>query len=202
MNSKILIVSTACLALTGCFGGNTSPQSRFYGLTTPYVASQTRGPATITNIAIDTVSVPQLVARPQMVVRHNDSTEITLAEFDRWIENLDAALPVVISENMNMYAKNISARPSRIGTRKAAKYNVSVEFVRFDTVENGDITMAAWWLITNDRGDVIAQKKNTFTAPTPHDASGAPDYDAIVATQSKLIAKLSYKIADTISGLK
>ena len=23
-------------------------------------------------------------------------------------------------------------------------------------------------------GDVIAQKKNTFTAPTPHDASGAP----------------------------
>lgn len=200
MRKNILIVSAVGLALTGCFGSHTSPQSRFYALYTPSVV-QTRGPATTTNIAIESVTVPQSVARPQMVVRQNDSTAVTVAEFDRWIEGLDNALPVVISENMNAYAKNINARPARIGTRKAAKYTVSVEFVRFDTVANGDITLAAWWMITNERGDVLVQKKNTLTTKTPM-TSGAPNYNAIVAEQSHLVARLSYKIADTIATLK
>lgn len=200
MRKNILIVSAVGLALTGCFGGHTSPQSRFYALYAPSV-TQTRGPATTTNIAIESVTVPQSVARPQMVVRQNDSTAVTVAEFDRWIEGLDNALPVVISENMNAYAKNISARPARIGTRRAAKYTVSVEFVRFDTIADGDITLAAWWMIADKHGDVLVQKKNTFTAKTPM-KSNAPDYDAIVAEQSHLVARLSYKIADTIAGLK
>lgn len=200
MRKNILIVSAVGLALTGCFGGHTSPQSRFYALYAPSV-TQTRGPATTTNIAIESVTVPQSVARPQMVVRQNDSTAVTVAEFDRWIEGLDNALPVVISENMNAYAKNISARPARIGTRRAAKYTVSVEFVRFDTVADGDITLAAWWMIADEHGDVLVQKKNTFTAKTPME-SNTPDYDAIVAEQSHLVARLSYKIADTIAGLK
>lgn len=200
MRKNILIVSAVGLALTGCFGGHTSPRSRFYALYAPSV-TQTRGPATTTNIAIESVTVPQSVARPQMVVRQNDSTAVTVAEFDRWIEGLDNALPVVISENMNAYAKNISARPARIGTRRAAKYTVSVEFVRFDTVADGDITLAAWWMIADEHGDVLVQKKNTFTAKTPM-KSNAPDYDAIVAEQSHLVARLSYKIAATIAGLK
>ena len=200
MHKNILIVSAVGLALTGCFGGHTSPQSRFYALYAPSV-TQTRGPATTTNIAIESVTVPPSVARPQMVVRQNESTAVTVAEFDRWIEGLDNALPVVISENMNAYAKNISARPARIGTRRVAKYTVSVEFVRFDTVADGDITLAAWWMIADEHGDVLVQKKNTFTAKTPM-KSKAPDYDAIVAEQSHLVARLSYKIADTIAGLK
>lgn len=200
MRKNVLILSVLGLALMGCFGGHTSPQSRFYGLYAPTV-TQTRGPVAQTNVVIESVTVPQSVARPQMVVRQNDSTEITVAEFDRWIEGLDNALPVVISENMNAYAKNINARPARIGTRKAAKYTVSVEFVRFDTVANGDITLAAWWMITNERGDVLVQKKNTLTAKTPM-TSGAPNYNAIVAEQSHLVARLSYKIADTIATLK
>ncbi len=200
MHKNILIVSAVGLALTGCFGGHTSPQSRFYALYAPSV-TQTRGPATTTNIAIESVTVPPSVARPQMVVRQNESTAVTVAEFDRWIEGLDNALPVVISENMNAYAKNISARPARIGTRRAAKYTVSVEFVRFDTVADGDITLAAWWMIADEHGDVLVQKKNTFTAKTPM-KSNTPDYDAIVAEQSHLVARLSYKIADTIAGLK
>lgn len=201
MHSKIIATSAACLILAGCFGGHTSPKSRFYGLYTPAIENQTRGPANVTNIVIDSVTVPQSVSRPQMVMRQPDSTEFTVAEFDRWIEGLDNALPVTISENMNAYAKNISARPARVGVRKAAKYNVAVEFVRFDTVADGDITLAAWWMITDNHGDVIVQKKNTFSAPTPM-KSGAPDFDEIVATQSKLVAKLSYRIADTIAELK
>ena len=200
MRKNILIISVIGLALAGCFGGHTSPKSRFYGLYAPSV-TQTRGPVKPTNVVIESVTVPQSVARPQMVVRQPDSTEITVAEFDRWIEGLDNALPVIISENMNAYAKNISARPSHIGTRRAAKYTVSIEFVRFDTISNGDIVLAAWWMVTDEHGDVLVQKKNTFTTETPM-KSATPDYDEIVAAQSRLVAKLSYRIADAIAELK
>ena len=116
-------------------------------------------------------------------------------------------MPVIfrwmISENMNMYAKNISARPTKNSVEaRNAKYILSVDFVRFETEINGKITISAWWTLTNNRGDIVAQKKMTQTADTPELDASYPNYDAIVATQSKLLARLSYKIADVISELK
>ena len=128
---------------------------------------------------------------------------MTVSEFDRWVEGLNSALPVVISENMNSYARNINARPKRFAANDTnAKYIISIDFVRFETEIDGQITIAAWWTVANNHGDILAQKKTTLTANTPDTEYGEPNYDAIVAEQSKLIAKLSYKIADLISDLK
>ncbi len=202
MRNKILITIFACMALAGCMPHSASQPARFYGLYSPNV-SQTRGPATTTNVAIDYASVPQSVDRPQIVIRQSGSTVLNVAEFDRWIEELNTALPVIMSENMNAYARNIAARPGHGGIKRNAKYIVSVDFVRFETESDGKITVSAWWTISDSRGDALVQKKNTFTAATPENiASNRPDYDAIVDTYSKLIAKLSYKIADTLSELK
>ena len=74
--------------------------------------------------------------------------------------------------------------------------------MRFETEIDGQITIAAWWTVANNRGDILAQKKTTLTANTPDNEYGEPNYDAIVSEQSKLIARLSYKIADLISDLK
>ena len=202
MNIKNIFLVVAICALTACSFNNKSAPSRFYTLTTP-VVNQVRGPAKSTNVAIENVSVPQSVDRPQIVVKHADSNMVTVSEFDRWVEGLTAALPVAVSENMNMYARNINARPKRFAADNTnTKYIVSVDFVRFETEIDGQITIAAWWTITNNRGDILAQKKTTFTANTPDTEHGEPNYDAIVAEQSKLIARLSYKIADVISDLK
>lgn len=188
--------------LTACSFNSKSAPSRFYTLTTPSV-SQVRGPIKSTNVAIENVSVPQSVDRPQIIVKHADSNMVTVSEFDRWVEGLTAALPVIISENINMYAKNINAKPKRFAAESAnTKYIISVDFVRFETEIDGQITIAAWWTVANNRGEVLAQKKTTLTADTPDAEYGEPNYDAIVAEQSKLIARLSYKIADVISDLK
>ena len=200
MYNTILLLATLCLA--ACGFGRTSEPSRFYALSTPEV-QQVRGPAKSVNIAVENVSVPQSVDRPQIVVKQSDSNMLIVSEFDRWIEELSSALPVVMSEDINMYAKNINARPKRFAAlSENVKYVVAVDFVRFDTEQDGKITLSAWWTVSNNHGDVLVQKKTTQTADTPDAQSGRPDYDAIVSTQSKLIAKLSYKIADVISELK
>ncbi|MBO7656517.1 MAG: membrane integrity-associated transporter subunit PqiC [Alphaproteobacteria bacterium] len=200
MKVKNLFLAIVIPALTACSFNRESAPSRFYTLTTPSV-QQVRGPSKITNVSIENVSVPQSVDRPQIVVKQSDSNMVTVSEFDRWVEGLNSALPVAISENMNMYARNISARAKRFGSDNT-KYIVSVDFVRFETEIDGKITIAAWWTVSNNRGDVLVQKKTTLTADTPDDKYGDPDYDAIVSEQSKLIARLSYKIADIISELK
>ena len=197
---KKLTVFIMALALTACTFGRGSEPARFYALSSPDVV-QTRGPKKSVNIAIENVSVPQSVDRPQLVIKHPNSNMLTVSEFDRWIEGLPNALPVVISENMNMYAKNINARPGR-NAALVSDYRVTIDFVRFDTEMDNQITISAWWTITNNRGDIVATKKTTQTAITPGGDTDNPDYDAIVATQSKLIAKMSYKIADVISELK
>jgi len=190
------------LLLSACGFNNTSEPSRFYALSTPSV-NQISGPQKRTNVGIENVSVPQSVDRPQIVVKQHDSNMVMVSEFNRWIEGLSTALPVAISENMNMYAKNISARPIRSSADVSnAKYLVSIDFVRFDTEANDKITISAWWTVSNNHGDVLMQKKTTQTTETPDEKSGQPDYDAIVSAQSKLIAKISYKIADVISDLK
>ena len=202
MKARIITAIFACVLLCGCGLNRTSEPSRFYALGTPTV-QQVRGPAKTTNVIVENVSVPQSVDRPQIVVKQSDSNMLIVSEFDRWIEELSNALPVVISENINMYAKNINARPKRGYINSSnTKYIVSIDFVRFDAETDGKITVSAWWTVSNTHGDVLVQKKTTQTADTPEMESGRPNYDAIVSEQSKLIAKLSYKIADVITDLK
>ncbi len=200
MKNKSLIITTAVL-LSGCLGRPSVIPTHFYRLNIPSVSQQVRGPISQTNVAIESVTIPQSVARPQIVISQSKSTECYLAEFDRWIENLDSAIPVAISENMNSYAKNIAARPGR-DARRNAKYIVNIEIVRFETASDGDTTISAWWTITDTNGKTITQKRRTFQTQTPHKKSGTYDYDAIVATHSRLIADLSYKISDSISDIK
>lgn len=199
---KKIVLFLMAISLTACTFGRGSEPARFYAISTPDV-TQVRGPKSRLNVNIDNVSVPQSVDRPQLVIKHPNSNMLTVSEFDRWIEGLPNALPIAISENMNMYAKNINARPGRNTMATSNNnYNVSIDFVRFDTELDGMITISAWWTVTNNRGEVIAQKKTTKTAITPDGDTDAPDYDAIVRTQSRLVAELSYKIADVISELK
>ncbi|MBO7509495.1 MAG: membrane integrity-associated transporter subunit PqiC [Alphaproteobacteria bacterium] len=202
MDGKNIFLALSMTILAACGFGRESAPARFYALNTPAV-QQIRGPQKSVNVAIENVSVPQSVDRPQIVVKEKDSNIMNVSEFDRWIEGLNTALPVSISENINMYAKNINARPGRnAASIGVAKYIVSVDFVKFETELDGEITMAAWWTVSNNHGDVLVQKKTNLSAETPESDLGGPDYDAIVAAQSQLIAKLSYKIADVISGLK
>ena len=202
MNIKNIFLLIAISVLSACSFNRESAPSRFYTLTTPSV-QQVRGPTKSTNVSIENISVPQSVDRPQIVVKHSDSNMVTVSEFDRWVESLTSALPVTVSENMNLYARNINAKPKRFAADNTnTKYVVSIDFVRFETEIDGQITIAAWWTVANNRGDILAQKKTTLTADTPNTEYGEPNYDAIVSEQSKLIARLSYKIADLISDLK
>ncbi len=199
---KYICLIVATFALCACTLWRTSEPARFYTFTTPEV-SQIRGPAHVTTVAIENVTVPQAINRPQIVMKYKNSNMMMVSEFDRWIDEPANSLPVVISENMNMYAKNISARPTKNSVEaRNAKYILSVDFVKFETEINGKIAISAWWTLSNNRGDIVAQKKMTQTADTPELDAGYPNYDAIVAAQSKLLARLSYKIADVISDLK
>lgn len=199
---KYICLLIATFSLCACAFWRTTEPSRFYSLGTPEV-SQVRGPATLVTVAVENVTVPKSIDKPQMVIKYKNSNMMMVSEFDRWIDVPTNALPVIISENMNQYAKNISAKPAKNSTdTRNSKYILSVDFVRFETEMDGKITISAWWTITNNRGDIIARKKLTQTADTPALRATYPDYDAIVAAQSKLIAKMSYIIADVISDLK
>lgn len=188
------------ILLSACGFATTEP-SRFYALYTPST-TQITGPTKLVKIGIDDISVPQAVDRPQMVIKEHDSTLLRVSDFNRWIENLDKSLPIILSEDMNTYAKNISARPvSNANVARNMDYILSVDFIKFETEQNADITLSAWWTITNQHGDILVQKRNTFSAKTPSDIHGKPDYEQIVAVQSKLIANLAYKIVNVVSGL-
>ena len=163
MNVRNILFILSVIFLGACTLGSTSEPSRFYAINTPTV-QQVRGPEKSMNVVVKNVSVPQSVDRPQIVLKQSNSNMLIVSEFDRWIEELTSALPVVMSENMNMYAKHINARPERnAAITKNAKYIISVDFVRFDTEMDGDITLSAWWTISNNHGDILVQKKTTQT---------------------------------------
>jgi len=79
------------LSATGCLGS--SPASRFYTLSTiaPREGQGGAGSGGAGTVRVAPVTLPEGVDRPQLV-RRTGETSVSIDEFDRWVEPLDALL--------------------------------------------------------------------------------------------------------------
>lgn len=196
---QILIVLNLGLLLTVLFGCATSPPSRFYLLSSVDTTDPQIKPSAedrCLSIGIGPIRIPDYLDRPQIVTR-GTSSEIVLAEFDRWGEPIKDNLIRTLAKNLSVLlcTDTIAFFPWKGGI--PIDYRIEMEVLRLDGSLGGNVSLEAWWVIFNGNGKkMLFSKKSNIT-----EMVGGQDYRSLVAAKGRAIGHLSRDIAAAIKTL-
>ncbi|MDN7181006.1 PqiC family protein [Caballeronia sp. SEWSISQ10-4 2] len=175
------------VVLTLFAGCATSPASKFYTLSPVQVVEQSSGINPVM-IAIDPVTVPELVDRSQIVTTL-DANRVSIDEFARWAEPLKSQIPRVLAADLVQFIPGaiVSTYPQRVDDNA---YRISVDVQAFDSSTNGTVTLAVIWLVRSPkRGEKVSGRS------VVHEAAGGPGYDALLKAHSRALASVANDIA-------
>lgn len=189
MQCSICGITTLCLAVA-LLAGCSSPRVTFYTLN---VAATNETPVpTFNSVAIDPITLPDLLDRPQLVVR-TATNRVNILETHRWAESPKSEIPRIIAADLSILLKpaRVSTYPQNAGLE--ADYRVLLDIQRFEmTVGEGVGLEALWSVRRSDGGD---QKAGRTVVSEP---IGAPGYDALVAAHSRALAILSRDLVQAL----
>jgi uncharacterized lipoprotein YmbA len=187
-----LVLAALLLLLSAC--GTTAP-TRFYLLhpaSDVAPASTSRLPEDVT-LVISPVSLPEHLNRSQIVSRQ-EGHRVTVDEFNRWAEPLDANFTRMLAENLagmlgsdRIFVLNRFKFPQY-------DYRISLNIQRFDGQVGKDVHLVCRWAI--DGGDENASNFLRRTAITRKVTGDG--YEGLVDAMSRALADLSREIAAQI----
>jgi|SRR3954452_4082990 uncharacterized lipoprotein YmbA len=186
--SRALVLTVAALA--GC---STSPTASFYtlGAVAAPADAYTVRPV---NVVVTSVTVPDLVDRPQLVVRVNDN-QVKLDEFARWADPVKSQIPREIAANLAVLLPGARVSVYPQDADAATPYSVRIELQRFDGAPGAGVTVEAIWSVSPPEGSQPMRGRTVVRKPV-----AGPGYEALVAAYSEGLGVVSHDIAAAIQG--
>ena len=184
----LLLVAAAC--------GTTAPM-KFYHLSA--LSSSGSGPSNLvrsTAIGVGPVEVANYLNRQEIVTRRGPN-ELGISQFHMWAEPLESNLSQVLVENLSLL---LSADPASLFPFPGptpVDYRVEVKVLRLEGKLGENASLVARWTIFNAEGqEVLPMRESSFSEPAQ-----VPDYEALVAAQSRAVAALSREIAEGVKAV-
>jgi uncharacterized lipoprotein YmbA len=182
--------TTLCLAITLLAGCSSSPKVTFYTLNV--AATNEAPPPALYSVAIGPITLPDLLDRPQLVVRIA-ANRVGILETHRWAESLKSEIPRIIAMDMG-----ILLNPSRVSiypqnASLEADYRVLLDIQRFEMTVGEGISLEALWSVRRSDGGVPKSGRTVVSEPV-----GVAGYDALVAAQSQALAAVSRDMAQAL----
>jgi uncharacterized lipoprotein YmbA len=192
MNAYMTISRVALYTLIVCTGAcGSSPQERFFTLASdPPAAASSSANAYL--VVIGPVAVPELVDRPQLVLRTAPS-RVEIAEQARWAAPLKSEIPRVVADHLARLLEGSRTAVFGERTSGAADYRVVIDVQRFESAPQQGATLQASWTLRAQDGTPILGR----TLVTEPAGSG---YEELVAAHSRALATLSREIATAIQA--
>ncbi len=194
-NQTILSVSLISLTLliTGC---GSSPNAKLYildampkGNLMPVMTLDGRSVA----VKVGPVSIPDTLDQPQIVTRPGPN-RVVANDFNRWSGDLQSDIQRVIGENVSTLLPTDQVFLNQEIVLLPVDFQVLVNIREFDGQLGGMVTLNADWTVASKgKEKTIIAKKSVLQENT-----NGTDYQDYVATQSRLLEKLSQEIADEI----
>lgn len=186
-----VLLASMVLAVSGC---GTSPPVRFFTLASEPPSQTTAAAGAAFSIAVGPVTVPELVDRPQLVLRAS-STQVEVAEQARWAAPLKSEIPRVIADQLARLLPGASTATSSQRAVSPPDYRVLVDIQRFDSAPRDSATIEASWTVRAPDGTLVAGRS---VASEPAGAG----YDELVAAHSRALSTVSRDIAAAIVKLR
>jgi len=189
-----VILAIAAIFLGGCLSRSQTP--RFYSLSPiqqDQVISKRESPAQKAVIGIGPVRLADYLDQSKLVIRTSDN-QLVQAEYDRWVGSFKDDFINVLADNIGflLSTERIYLYPWRMSV--PIDYQVVLDVVRCDG-RLGDAAWleARWSIFGGPEKKLLKINRSSIREPV----SGA-DYAALVAAQSRALAKLSQEIAEAI----
>lgn len=182
---------TMLLALAGCV---TPPVERFYSLSGGAPAAQT-GASGALFIELQAVSVPQQVARNQLVVTAGPG-RVELLEQERWSAPLAAELGQALSLALTgeLGAIDVFRTPT---PEQAAVYRISTNVQRFESAPGQYALIDAVWSVRRVGSNAVLTCRSVANQPLP----AGSGYDALVAGHRRAVQQVGADIAKAVRAL-
>ena len=183
--------------LNGCLGRSQSP--RFYTLsplTEDKAMAKSDTPERDTRIGIGPIKLADYLDQSRLVTRTGDN-RLVKAEFDLWAGAFKDNLTNVLAENIGLLVptERIYIYPWRLS--EPMDYQIILDVVRFDGDLEKDAWLVARWSIVGGKDkEVLEVGRSSIREPL-----SGPDYAALVAAQSRAVAKLSQEIVAAIHAV-
>lgn len=197
--TSILSTRFCAIAVALLLAGCASPPTRFYTLSAPALAAP---PPAIQNprifIDVAPVTLPERLARPQLVVRSAgsaSSTRVDILEQERWSapfnSELRDALASGLANRLNAIDVSRSGRPT-----DQPVYRIAVELREFDAVPGDKVQATYGWTISrSDNSRSSACQLSVTEAVTP-------GIDALVLGVQRTVADAADGIAANVVAFK
>ncbi|MBB4515246.1 PqiC family protein [Paraburkholderia fungorum] len=189
MRPSLIAAGASVLAvLCGCAA---SPKADFYTLSPAAVPVDTP-PAGPIAVLITVVTVPDLVDRPQIVVRSGDN-KVDIDEFARWADPLKSQIPRVVRADLGQLLNSPLVSTYAMGGDPASAYRVQLDVQRFDAALGEAVTVDVLWSVAPPGKKPSLNGRSTVREP----CTGA-GFDGVVAAYSRALGTASRDIASAI----
>jgi uncharacterized protein len=188
---KRTLGSVLVLALAAC---GSVPGEHFYTLTAEAQGARAaEGTSRDISISVGPLTLAEIVDRPQLVVQVA-AHRVAILEQQRWAEPLDHEILRVIALNLarQLGTAKVSVDPQSTGADKAIR--VALDVQRFDAIAGKEVNIEVVWTVSRATGGEPVGWRSLVTEPV-----ASPGYDAIVAAQSRALARVSRDIAAAIT---
>ena len=192
-SAAVIAVGFVILLLVAC--GKTAP-THFYLLkpTLDATRTSTATGAGKLSIALSPVKLPEHLNRSQ-IVTIQDGHQVSVDEFNRWAEPLDASFTMILAENVSLLLGTDKISVLSRVRYSEYDYHLTVNVFRFDGQMGGEATLVCRWsLYGEDEKTALIVKRSNITRPVQ-----GKTYQDLVAALSLALGDLSREIAQQIS---
>jgi len=142
----------------------------------------------VRRIVVGPVTLPELVDRPQLVVRVA-ANRVDILEMQRWAEPLRSGVARVVAVDLGrlLPSAQVTSYLEQAGT--GADYRVLLDIVRFEAVAGEGVSLEAVWSLRGTSAG--AAKTGRFVVRE----TAGEGYDALVAAYGRALSALSVELA-------
>jgi len=191
MRRSVVVILTVCLALATA-GCSRSPRVTFYTLQSAAEPVSAAATVVVTTVSIGPVTLPEVVDRPQFVVR-NAANRVDILEMHRWAEPLKSEIPRLIAENLNSLLGSSRASSYLQHSGVDADYRILVDIQRFESSPGEAVTVDAVWSLRRAVGGELKTGRTLVREPV-----GTGGYDPLVAAYGRALFAVSSDLARAI----
>ena len=196
MNIRLHSCLALLLTMTACSG---SPDNRYYTLSVESVPT-----STVTAIrtgrgayAIDAVVIPDVLDRPQIVLR-SGANAVEVLDYDRWAGSLPDQLQRVFAADLSArLGVGAIADPGLPSAPQAGRIAISI--LAFSPERHGESVIEASWAISEKGSGPAGGITKTHRARHIAANKGS-DVPALVATMSDAVAMIADDIAMSLAS--
>ena len=190
-----LCIMVAIFLSSAC---GTSPKETFYTLNPialpPVIEGMEDHPHP--SVAIGPVNVPEMVDRPQLVVRQSGN-RVEVLEQHRWAQSLRTEIARVIAADLRSQLRGAQVASWREYAGRNADYRIAIDIEQFDAIPGQGVTVQAVWTIRRAAGDVSQSARALVREPVH-----AAGIEALAAAYGRSLAAISVEIGHAVQSLQ